>query len=285
MNKTSIIVAAAAAVLAVAGCKGKTTDVSAARDEFNASLDELMSEYRTAAGSIASDETLSDEQKDERAQAVADSVMEVYKQICLDAVKANKDNEVGVEALSQVRYSLSPDELEAALGTLSAKMRQDSVAIGIAEGLAAKKKTAEGQMFTDFTVVQDPDDPAGSTVSLSDYVGKGKYVLVDFWASWCGPCKAEIPNIADVYAKYGGDDFDVLSVAVWDKPEASVKAAGELGIVWNKIINAQQIPTDAYGIDGIPEIILFAPDGKILARGLREAQIEKTVAEHVQPKR
>ena len=133
-------------------------------------------------------------------------------------------------------------------------------------------------MFTDFTVLQDPKDPA-SAVKFSDFVGKGKYVLVDFWASWCGPCKREIPNIAAVYDKYKGDDFDVLSIAVWDKPEDTAKAAAEHGVVWSQIINAQKIPTDIYGIEGIPHIMLVGPDGIILKRDLRGADIEKAVAE------
>ena len=151
-------------------------------------------------------------------------------------------------------------------------------------GLNAKKATKAGQPFVDFTIVQDPENPEETTVKLSDYVGKGKYVLVDFWASWCGPCKAEIPNIKAVYEKYAGEDFDVLSVAVWDKPEATVKAAEELGITWNQIINAQQVPTDLYGIDGIPHIMLIGPDGIILNRELRGELIETNVSRYVKAK-
>ena len=123
--------------------------------------------------------------------------------------------------------------------------------------------TAEGAMFTDFEIPQ----PDGKVAKLSDYVGKGKYILVDFWASWCGPCKREIPNIKAAWNKYKGDKFDVLSVAVWDKPEDTAKAAAEHGVLWNQIVNAQQIPTDIYGIEGIPHLILFGPDGTILKRG------------------
>lgn len=136
--------------------------------------------------------------------------------------------------------------------------------------------TEEGAMFTDFEIAQ----PDGKVARLSDYVGKGKYILVDFWASWCGPCKREIPNIKAAYEKYKGDKFDVLSVAVWDKPEDTAKAAAEHGVVWNQIVDAQKVPTDIYGIDGIPHLILFGPDGKIVKRGdaLRGPGLEETLS-------
>ena len=82
-----------------------------------------------------------------------------------------------------------------------------------------------------------------------------------------------------LYEKYKGDDFDVLSVAVWDKPEDTVKGAQEHGIVWSQIINAQQIPTDLYGIEGIPHIMLVGPDGTIIKRDLRGEAIGAAVAE------
>ena len=134
-----------------------------------------------------------------------------------------------------------------------------------------------GDMFIDFTIQQDPDNP-GSVSSLSDYVGQGKYILVDFWASWCGPCRREMPNIKSVWEKYHGDKFDVLSIAVWDNPSDSALAAEELGICWNQIVNAQKVPTTLYGIESIPTLILFAPDGKIVARGIRGPEIGETVA-------
>ena len=131
-----------------------------------------------------------------------------------------------------------------------------------------------GDMFMDFTVEYN-----GKQQHLSDYVGCGKYVLVDFWASWCGPCRNEIPNLIATYNKYKGKDFFVLGVATWDEPEKTLSAIKDLGIPYPQILNAQKKETDIYGIDGIPEIILFAPDGTILARGLRGEEIDKKLTE------
>jgi thiol-disulfide isomerase/thioredoxin len=128
----------------------------------------------------------------------------------------------------------------------------------------------EGDMFLDFAVEYN-----GKTTRLSDYVGKGKYVLADFWASWCGPCRSEIPNLIAAYERYKNKDLVVLGVAVCDKPEDTMQAIKDLSIPYPQIINSQEIATDLYGINGIPHIILFAPDGKILKRGLRGENIEK----------
>ena len=128
--------------------------------------------------------------------------------------------------------------------------------------------------FTDFSVVYH-----GKTTRLSDYVGHGQYVLVDFWASWCAPCRDEIPSIIAAYNKYKSKGLQVIGIAVNDKPSHTETAIKELGITYPQIINSQKIATDAYGIQAIPYSILFAPDGTIIARGLRGEDIDKKLKE------
>ena len=131
-------------------------------------------------------------------------------------------------------------------------------------------------MFTDFTIEHGNAD--GSPASLSDYVGKGKYVLVDFWASWCGPCKEEMPVLKEVYKRFKGDKFEIVGIAVSDKRADTEAIVPELGITWPVIYDAQSIPTEIYGINAIPHIILFGPDGRIVARELRGEKIAETLS-------
>jgi thiol-disulfide isomerase/thioredoxin len=144
------------------------------------------------------------------------------------------------------------------------------------ERLEQLERTAVGAMFTDFTIEHGNAD--GSPVRFSDYVGKGKYVLVDFWASWCGPCKEEMPVLKEVYKRFKGDKFEILGVAVSDKRADTEAIVPELGITWPVIYDAQSIPTEIYGINAIPHIILFGPDGRIVARELRGEKIAETLS-------
>lgn len=193
----------------------------------------------------------------------------------------NANNGLGKYALLRVYGMFSPDEIEKMYSQLGENVKNSSMIQNIMRLTRAKVQTEEGKMFTDFTIENGNAD--NSSVSLSDYVGKGKYVLVDFWASWCGPCIRETPVIAEVYNKYKGDKFEVLGVAVWEEDRKNTLEAIEAhGIVWPQILDAKSIPTELYAIEGIPHIILFGPDGTILARGLRGEQLKAKVEEFMQ---
>ncbi|HKM30688.1 MAG: TlpA disulfide reductase family protein [Bacteroidales bacterium] len=188
---------------------------------------------------------------------------------------ANSNNDVGTLALMYLNNFVEKEELDTYLDKAGQVVRSRGPIEKIIKQRTAFKQTAEGMMFTDFTIEVSEDE----TVSFSDYIGQGKYVLVDFWAGWCGPCKREIPIIREVYDQYNGDEFTVLGVAVWEEPEATLQAIEDLNVVWPCIINAKSIPTDIYGISGIPHIILFGPDGTIVARGLRGDAMKAKIAE------
>ena len=146
------------------------------------------------------------------------------------------------------------------------------------EGYLKVVATQAGKMFVDFSGFTVDGKPS----KLSDYVGKGKYVLVDFWASWCGPCKGEIPNLVELQNKFGGEKFTVLGVNVWDEEEKFKAALTEEGITYPQIFiprDNKDNATEMYGIKGIPQIILFGPDGVIVKRDLRGNAMKALVEE------
>lgn len=268
MNLIKSIFVAGLASWSICSCNAGVEDKKV--KDFEAKTETIVSDYTAKRTEIAQSTVLSDEAKEYSLDSLYDATVETLTNYCLDIVKHNRNNELGAVAFKTIYSELSADELAALYDTLGPKAREDEDIQKIKVSIDAMASTKVGAMFTDFEV---------DGVKFSDYIGKGKWVLVDFWASWCGPCKGEIPNIASVYKKYAGKDFDVLSVAVWDKPEDTRRAAAEEGVVWNQMINTQKVATDIYGIQGIPQIMLFAPDGTIARRDLRGEGIEAAVRE------
>lgn len=125
-----------------------------------------------------------------------------------------------------------------------------------------------GQQFTDLEMA----DPDGKMHKISEFVGEGKWVLVDFWASWCGPCRAEMPNVLEAYDKYHAKGFEVIGISFDQKKEPWVRAIEQLKMPWMQLSDLKGwscAAAPAYKIDAIPDNILIDPQGKITDRALR----------------
>ncbi len=122
--------------------------------------------------------------------------------------------------------------------------------------------------------------PTGGQLALSSL--RGKYVLLDFWASWCGPCRQENPNVVKTYAKYKDAGFEILGVSLDKDKSAWLKAIENDQLVWKHVSDLQywnSVAAQAYGVNAIPMTFLVGPDGKIVAKGLRGASLDKYLAE------
>ena len=134
------------------------------------------------------------------------------------------------------------------------------------ESLLLMQETDEGKMFKELTGIS----PDGKPIALSDFVGRGNYVLADFWASWCGPCTADMPHVIALYEKYKDKGLKVIGITVRDTPEKSDSVVQKLGIPFPQIYESK--PMSIYGVTGIPHKILFAPDGTILSRRIASSK-------------
>ena len=277
--KNKLIISLAIAVISVIAC-GQTPEerVKAYEEAHEA----MMQEYKQTMDSLSNDQ--------EKTQAFYDDFVKRYIDFNLTAAKKNPDNEVAVQVLMNLRGLIEDDQVSAIISKMNEEMLANETVANLKKGLDARIATAEGQPFVDFTVnscvgqtKSIPAEPIYADVKLSDYVGKGKYILLDFWSPWCGPCRREMPNIKAVYDKYKGDKFDVVSIAVWERQpvEVTIETAAKLEMTWNQINNGKREPAELYGVEGIPHLILFGPDGTILKRGFHGAEIEEVVSSYV----
>ncbi|MES2112994.1 MAG: TlpA disulfide reductase family protein [Bacteroidota bacterium] len=200
------------------------------------------------------------------------------KQIEKKFIQENPDSYISFNLLQGVAYSSDYPEIMELYNSLGAKVKATESGKKFAELLPKLKNVALGATAPEFAEA----DTAGKVINLSSF--RGKYVLIDFWASWCGPCRAENPNVVKAYNKYKNQKFTILGVSL-DKPDAKDKWLGAIhkdGLAWTHVSDLKFWDSKAaglYAVRGIPQNFLLDPDGKIIAKNLRGDDLNNKLEE------
>ena len=197
------------------------------------------------------------------------------KNIIAFALK-NPNSYFAMHSLSEANYDAKPEVILNVFNKMSEKLRLSYDGQSLYKMLNANKVTAIGATAPNFT----QNDVDGKPVSLTDY--KGKYVLVEFWASWCSPCRAESPNLLKQYAAYKDKGFEILGVSVDSDKAKWVEAIKKDGLTWTQVSDLKGWESDArkvYGISGVPANFLVNPEGKIVGAHLTDEKLNQKLAE------
>ena len=248
-------------------------EYNAENRKFNNQLRELGKNYEIAA-----------QENDEAAMA---KIYNDYDQVEKNQsayrnlfIAKNYSSFVSPYILYNNRLSYELNELEDFVNHFN--INQDNEFANLLNQYIAKLQRVEvGQPYLDFT----QETPEGTLLSLSELVGKSKLLLVDFWASWCGPCRKENPHVVAVYNEYHEKGFDVLGVSLDMKKENWIKAIESDGLIWHNVSDLNYWNNAAaqdYAVSSIPSNVLINGDGIIIAKNLRGEDLRKKVEEILQ---
>jgi peroxiredoxin len=217
-------------------------------------------------------------------KAKADSLMKLAEDVFTkidveqkDYIKANPASFVSPYLLSRVYYDMEADVLEGFLNGFDAKLDSVPSVVMLKERVAKLKMVAIGQTAPDFTM----NDAEGNPVKLSDIYSKNEYTLVDFWASWCGPCRRENPNVVAVFNSNKSKGFGVFGVSLDTDKEKWLKAIADDQLTWPHVSDLKGWKNEAaalYAVSSIPANLLLDKTGKIVGRNLREEKLGETIA-------
>lgn len=202
-----------------------------------------------------------------------------YQNMLKSLVDENCDNLYGAYLLSNLASVMKPDEILEYAAKFPESLQENELIKPLKEYAESALKTAEGSEYIDIKAV----NADGETVALSSVAGSGKWVLVDFWATWCGPCRGEIPYLKEAYEKYADKGFEIYGVSLDNSLDDWRSYVVENGMTWinvNDVTADKKTPSaEAYGIISIPSNFLISPDGKIAAKNLRGESVERKLAE------
>ena len=198
--------------------------------------------------------------------------------LTFQTIDANITNPVGIHLWPGNSYSMELEQLQALAAKVPAEYQSNERIAKLLSRIEVLAKTAVGQKFTDFTL----PDTEGNPMTLSNIIAKNKYTLIDFWASWCGPCRREMPNVVAAYKEYNKKGFGIVGVSLDSDAEAWKKAIKDMDMTWDHMSDVKGWQCEGaalYGVNSIPATVLVAQDGTIIARNLRGEAIKEKLAE------
>ena len=193
-------------------------------------------------------------------------------------VEANSNSYVSAFVLHRYLNILPTEDLEKLFSKLSPALQAVVPGKAVGDHLSGLKLAAIGNYVQDFTL----STPKGDSIAFNSL--KGKYVLIDFWSSWCGPCKASFPHMKEVYQKYRGDQFEIIGISIDEEKAAWLKELDKQQLPWLQVLDTKKVYVSGFGVTGVPTAFLISPDGKIMMKEIGfdkngNGEIEKRLKE------